>query len=172
VAGARGGSSVWPRPCTDRAESTVRLEWRLEGPFATRETPSHFLCRAWCAFSRPRISKRASKLVGHGVDGVAAAGESRPNLIATLSPATPKSPWAPSGAGCPQSPEPIAVGTALQLSPRAAPRTDPSERDYRTRLLPRVRTSKRFSGHGCVTRAGGIQRFARRLVLTQAVLSC
>ncbi len=31
---------------------------------------------------------------------------------------------------------------------RAAPRTDPSERDYRTGLLPRVLASKRSVGHG------------------------
>lgn len=40
----------------------------------------------------------------------------------------------------------IAVGTALRSKARAAPRTDPSERDYRTRLLPRVRASKRSQG--------------------------
>jgi hypothetical protein len=32
------------------------------------------------------------------------------------------------------------------LSTWAAPRTDPSERHYRTRLLPRVRSSKRSHG--------------------------
>ncbi|MCY0994165.1 hypothetical protein OV203_43955 [Nannocystis sp. ILAH1] len=42
----------------------------------------------------------------------------------------------------------IAVGTALRPSARAAPRTDPSERNYRTRLLPRVRSSKRSQGYG------------------------
>src|SRR5260370_26010696 len=46
------------------------------------------------------------------------------------------------------------------LSPRrarAAPRTDPSEQNYRTGLLPRVRTSNRSSGQGCVTRARGLR---------------
>src|SRR5258708_2640069 len=40
---------------------------------------------------------------------------------------------------------------------RAAPRTDPSEQNYRTGLLPRVRTSNRSSGQGCVTRARGLR---------------
>ncbi len=43
---------------------------------------------------------------------------------------------------------PIAVGTALITWGRAAPRTDPSVQNYRTRLLPRVRSSKRFQGYG------------------------
>ena len=38
----------------------------------------------------------------------------------------------------PSRPASVAVGTALRLRVRAAPRTDPSERDYRTGLLPRV----------------------------------
>jgi len=42
----------------------------------------------------------------------------------------------------------VAVGTALSTWGRAAPRTDPSGRDYRTGLLPRVLTSKRWSGYG------------------------
>ena len=42
----------------------------------------------------------------------------------------------------------IAVGTALRPSARAAPRTAPSERNYRNRLLPRVRSSKRSQGYG------------------------
>lgn len=46
----------------------------------------------------------------------------------------------------------------------APPRTNPRGRNYRTGLLPRVRTSKRSSGQGCSTRAGGIHRCARAFV--------
>ena len=53
------------------------------------------------------------------------------------------------------------------MKTRAAPRTDPSERDYRTRLLPRVRSSKRSHGNGCEILAGGIQRFAHRSIRSQ-----
>ncbi|MBC7978795.1 MAG: tryptophan-rich sensory protein [Myxococcales bacterium] len=43
----------------------------------------------------------------------------------------------------------VAVGTVLRRQPtRTAPRTDPSERHYRTGLLPRVLASKRSSGQG------------------------
>src|SRR6266511_2528917 len=56
----------------------------------------------------------------------------------------------------------VAVGTALRLVARAAPRADPSERDYRTGLLPWVRASNRTLGHGCMIRAGGSHRVARR----------
>ena len=52
----------------------------------------------------------------------------------------------------------VAVGTAL----RTAPRADPSERNYRTGLLPRVRASNRTLGHGCLIRAWGSHRVARR----------
>jgi hypothetical protein len=40
----------------------------------------------------------------------------------------------------------IAVGTALRRETWAAPRTDPSVQSYRTRLLLRVRSSKRSQG--------------------------
>ena len=50
---------------------------------------------------------------------------------------------------------------------RAAPRTDPSVRDYRTGLLPRVRASKRTLGQGCVMRTGGSHRVARRFIRSQ-----
>lgn len=57
----------------------------------------------------------------------------------------------------------VGVGTALANDPR----TDPSMRNCRTRLLPRVRTSKRTSGNGCATRAGGSHHFARRPIRAQ-----
>jgi hypothetical protein len=50
---------------------------------------------------------------------------------------------------------------------RAAPRSDPSVRDYRTGLLPRVRASKRTLGQGCVMRTGGSHRLARRFIRSQ-----
>ncbi len=53
-----------------------------------------------------------------------------------------------------------AVGTALFY--RAAPRTDPSVRDYRTGLLPRVLASKRSKGQGCWTFGRGIHRSSNR----------
>ncbi len=43
----------------------------------------------------------------------------------------------------------VAVGTALHPGGRAAPRSDPSVRNYRTGLLPRVLTRKRSVGQGC-----------------------
>jgi hypothetical protein len=54
---------------------------------------------------------------------------------------------------------------------RAAPRTEPSERHYRTRLPPRVLTSKRSVDHGCWTRATGIQRRARTFIRRQFMRS-
>lgn len=54
---------------------------------------------------------------------------------------------------------------------RAAPRTEPSERHYRTRLPPRVLTSKRSVDHGCWTRATGIQRRARTFIRRQFIRS-
>jgi hypothetical protein len=53
---------------------------------------------------------------------------------------------------------PVAVETA---------RTDPSVRDYRTGLLPQVLVAKRTSGKGCITRADGSHRFARRFIRAQ-----
>ena len=50
---------------------------------------------------------------------------------------------------------------------RAAPRTDPSVRNYRTGLLPQVLAAKRTSGKGCFTWAGGIHRVARRFIRSQ-----
>jgi hypothetical protein len=50
---------------------------------------------------------------------------------------------------------------------RAAPRTDPSVRDYRTGLLPQVLAAKRTSGKGCITRGLGSHRFAIRFIRTQ-----
>jgi hypothetical protein len=38
---------------------------------------------------------------------------------------------------------------------RAAPRTDPRMRNYRTGLLPQVLAAKRTSGNGCVARTFG-----------------
>ena len=60
----------------------------------------------------------------------------------------------------------VAVGTALT----GGPRTDPSVRDYRTGLLPRVRASKRTLGQGCVMRTGGSHRVARRFIRSQVRL--
>ena len=54
---------------------------------------------------------------------------------------------------------------------RTAPRTDPSEQHYRTGLLPRVRTSKRSSGQGCVTRGRGSHRCAMAFIRSQFVRS-
>ena len=59
--------------------------------------------------------------------------------------------------------ETVAVGTVLADGPR----TDPSVRNYRTGLLPRVRTSTRNSGKGCITRAGGSHRVAMRSIRVQ-----
>src|SRR5512142_2319882 len=66
----------------------------------------------------------------------------------------------------------VAVGTALRRKTRAAPRADPSGRNYRTGLLPWVLASKRSVGQGWRTRAGGSQRLASRFVRAQSVLSC
>jgi hypothetical protein len=66
---------------------------------------------------------------------------------------------------------PVAVGTALSTWGRAAPRADPSERDYRTGLLPRVLASKRSLGHAWRTRAGGSHRAASTLARCQVVRS-
>jgi len=54
---------------------------------------------------------------------------------------------------------------------RAAPRTDPSGRNYRTGLLPRVRASKRSSGHGCRIRARGIHRRSRTIIRVSVIRS-
>jgi hypothetical protein len=50
---------------------------------------------------------------------------------------------------------------------RAAPRADPSVRNYRTGLLPWVRASKRTRGKGCWMRAGGNHRAARWYIRVQ-----
>jgi len=42
----------------------------------------------------------------------------------------------------------VAVGTGLRTWARPAPRTDPSERNYRTGLLPWVMAAKRSEGQG------------------------
>jgi hypothetical protein len=47
----------------------------------------------------------------------------------------------------------VAVGTAIARRPR----TDPSERNYRTGLSPWVMTLNRTSGSGCRMRADGSQ---------------
>ena len=47
------------------------------------------------------------------------------------------------------------------------PRTDPSERDYRTGLLPWVLTYRLRTGNGWSTLAGGIQFLTRRVILAQ-----
>ena len=65
----------------------------------------------------------------------------------------------------------IAVGTGLSSGVRPAPRADPSERNYRTGLLPRVLASKRSSGQGCRMRTGGIHRWASRRIRCQLVRS-
>ena len=55
-------------------------------------------------------------------------------------------------------PLPICRSTNLSRYGRrllAAPRTDPSERHYRTRLAPWVMTLNRASGSGCRRRSGG-----------------
>jgi hypothetical protein len=49
----------------------------------------------------------------------------------------------------------VRVGT-WSTPPRAAPRTDPSVRDYRTGLLAWIRASRRWEGQGCLIWAGGI----------------
>jgi hypothetical protein len=64
---------------------------------------------------------------------------------------------------------PVAVGTGLSSRGRPAPRTDPSERNYRTGLLPRVLASKRSSGQGCRMRGRGIQRSARECIRLQGI---
>jgi hypothetical protein len=51
--------------------------------------------------------------------------------------------------------------------PCGGPRADPSERSYRTRLLPRVRTSNRALGHGRMIRACGSHRVTRRSMRSQ-----
>ena len=63
----------------------------------------------------------------------------------------------------------IAVGTGLSIQVRPAPRTDPSERNYRTGLLPWVLTSKRVSGQGCMMRTEGIQRSASCCIRCQVI---
>src|SRR5439155_16078739 len=60
----------------------------------------------------------------------------------------------------------VAVGTTLRHMGQAAPRTDPSVRRYRTGLLPRVRASKRCSGHGCEIGVRGSQRVTSRCIRT------
>jgi hypothetical protein len=60
----------------------------------------------------------------------------------------------------------VAVGTAFPQWVRAAPRTDPSVRRYRTGLLPRVRASKRCSGQGCEIGVRGSQRASSRRIRT------
>ncbi len=73
----------------------------------------------------------------------------------------------------------VAVGTALRSGrdlrphrPRAAPRADPSVRDYRTGLLPWVVAAKRCSGQGCRIWGRGSHRSARRLIRSQVSRSC
>jgi transposase-like protein len=61
----------------------------------------------------------------------------------------------------------VAVGTTLRQKVRAAPRTDPSERHYRTGLLPRVRASKRCSGQRCEMGVRGSQRATERRIRAQ-----
>lgn len=47
------------------------------------------------------------------------------------------------------------------------PSTDPSERDYRTELLPQVVTPKRRNGHGSHTRPGGSRNSMSRRIRFQ-----
>jgi hypothetical protein len=71
-------------------------------------------------------------------------------------------------------PQMVAVGTALRSGrddlstpPRAAPRADPSVRDYRTGLLPWVMAANRCSGQGCRIRGRGSHCSARRSIRSQ-----
>lgn len=50
-----------------------------------------------------------------------------------------------------------------------APRTDPSERNYRTGLPPQVRRQRRCSGQGCTMRGAGSQRRAIRHMRCQVM---
>ena len=54
----------------------------------------------------------------------------------------------------------VAAGTAIA----AAPRTDPGERNYGTKLLPRVMASNRQSGQGCRSFGLGSRRSAIRII--------
>ena len=58
---------------------------------------------------------------------------------------------------------------AIPSPPLATDRADPSVRDYRIGLLPWVLALKRTSGKGCITRAGGSHRFARRFIRVQVM---
>jgi len=73
--------------------------------------------------------------------------------------------------GVSEHPGGIAVGTALAVWLGPPPAPDPSVQSYRTRLLPRVRTSKRSSGQECRMRARGIQRPASRRIRSHVVPS-
>ena len=52
---------------------------------------------------------------------------------------------------------------------RAAPRTDPSVRNYRTGLLPQVLAARRVAGKGCITRARGSHRSTIRSIRAQLI---
>ena len=107
--------------------------------------------------NRDAVLERAAHRSKRQVEELAAELAPRPDAPALIRKLPERLPTAPSPTNARPGAERIADPAVELLCGRdagrpGAPRTDPSERNYRTGLLPQVRRQRRWSGQGCTMR--------------------